>query len=52
MKYGFNIVNFVELSAAGNTDEEIAAELEISLEQLERYRKDLKSKKAQFKTVL
>lgn len=52
MKYGFDVIKYVDMMVAGNTDEEMVAELGISAEQLEHFRKDLRLKKIQSKAIL
>lgn len=52
MKYGFDVIQYVEMTVAGNTDDEILTEMSISPQQLEHFRKDLRSKKFQSKAIL
>lgn len=52
MKYGFDIIQYVEMNVAGNTDDEMLMELGISPQQLDHFRKDLRSKKYQSKAIL
>jgi len=41
MKYGFDIIHYVNLSVAGNPEEEIVSELNILPEQFNHFKKDL-----------
>jgi hypothetical protein len=52
MKYGFDVIKYVDMMVAGKTDEELVHELGISSQQLEHFRKDLRSKKYQSKAIL
>lgn len=52
MKYGFDVIKYVDMMVAGHTDEEMIAELGITEEQLEHFRKDLRSKKFKSKAIL
>lgn len=52
MKYGFDVIRYVDMMVAGKTDEELVVELGISSQQLEHFRKDLRSKKYQSKAIL
>ena len=52
MKYGFDIIKYVEMTVAGSTDDEISEELGLLPGQLERFRKDLRSKKFQSKSII
>jgi hypothetical protein len=45
MKYGFDIIQYTDLAMTGNTDEEMLDQMGISSNQLEHFRKDLRTKK-------
>lgn len=52
MKYGFDIIEYTELTVTGNTDEEILDRMRISPNQLEHFRKDSQIKRLKNKITI
>lgn len=45
MKYGFDIIEYTNLSMTGSTDEEMIDHMGISLNQLEHFRRDMRKRR-------